>query len=305
MRFSHLIPSLVLVATLVCGSRAHAGSRDISLLGLGRPANNTVDDPATRRFRALANELALVTAPKAWTTAESLGASGFEIAFAIAYTGIASGADYWTGTAEAPIFEGAINGGGTPSGFWTPTLQVRKGLPFSTDLGVSVAYLANSSMVALGLDAKVALFESSLPDYLPDFALRGAVGHLVGAPELNQSTFEFDLMASRVFPIAQRLTLTPTAGIGLMWARTSSETINERPYETTANDAPVNDSASPLYTLPTQRFGANRFTRLWLGGRMVYGIMSVAYYLDLGLTPSGSDAHTLSATHALKLGIDI
>lgn len=303
MLFSPRIFALATALLVSTASTAFAGTRDISLLGLGRP--RSVDDAPSRRFRALANELALITAPKAWTTAESLGASGFEMSFVLAYTGIASGAEYWTGTSGAPIFEGALSGGGVPSGYWTPTLQVRKGLPFSTDVGVSVAYLAQSSMVALGLDAKVALFESSLPSYLPDFALRGAVGHLVGNSELNQTTLELDVMASYMFRIAQRLTLTPTVGLGQMWARTSTGILDETPFETSdPADATIGNSGS-LYSFPTQGFGNNRFTRLWLGGRMIYGVMTVGYYLDLGFTPSGSDAHAISATHALKLGVDL
>lgn len=247
----------------------------------------------------------MVIAPKAWTSAESLGASGFEFSFVLGFTGISGNQPYWRGTPGTPVFEGLVNGGSVPSGYWTPTLQVRKGLPFSTDLGATVAYLGQSSMVALGLDLKVALFEAYIPSYLPDFAVRGAVGHLVGAQELSQTTIELDVMASYVFPIAQRLTLTPSVGLGQMWARTSTDVLDETPYQVTNAADQTGGSSGSLYVMPTQGFGDNRFTRLWLGGRMVYGVMTLAYYLDLGITPSGSDAHFLSATHALKIGIDI
>lgn len=294
-----------LLVVLLGTGVAHAGPRDFSLLGLGRPASNDLTDPAVARYRALATELGFVTAPRVLTGADSLGAAGFELAFALNYTGISGGADYWQGSANAPVFESAVNGGGSPGGFWSPTLLVRKGLPFSTDLGLTMAYLGGSSMVALGLDVKVGLFEAYLPRYIPDIAVRGAAGHLVGATELSQTTLELDVMASYTLVWKGAFRITPSLGLGRAWVRTATSVLDATPAEVVN---PANQTEGPggsLYRFPVLGFGDSQFTRLFLGCHAVYGFGFAGYFLDMGFMPSGVTADSAHFSHTLKIGLNI
>ncbi len=302
MAFARLAALLiVLLGTGV----ANAGPRDFSLIGLGRPLSADLTDPAVARYRALATELAFVVGPRLLAGADSLGAAGFELAFALNYTGISGSADYWQGSPSAPVFESAVNGGGQPGGFWSPTLQVRKGLPFSTDLGLSMAYLGSSSMVALGLDLKVGLFEAYLPRYVPDVALRAAVGHLVGASELTQTTLEFDLLASYTIIWKAALRLTPSLGIGRMLVRTSSGVLDATPAEVVDPADQTFGPGGSLYRFPTLGFGDNHITRLFLGCHAVYGFGFAGYFLDVGFLPSGIGASSTNVSHTLKVGLNI
>lgn len=293
------------VCVLLGTGVAHAGPRDFSLIGLGRPQSDELTDPAVARYRALATELGFVVGPRLLAGADSLGSAGFELAFALSYTGISAGSDYWQGTPEAPVFESAVTGGTTPSGFWAPTLQVRKGLPFSSDLGLSMAYLGGSSMLALGLDLKVGLFESYLPRYVPDVALRAAVGHLVGAPELTQTTLEFDLLASYTFVVKGAFRVTPSLGLGRMMIRTSSGVLDETPAEVVDPADQTQGPGGSLYRFPVLRFGDHHITRLFLGAHAVYGFGFVGYFLDVGFIPSSIGADNTHVSHTLKIGLRI
>lgn len=284
---------------------AFAGSHDFALLGLGRPQSNDLNDPAVARYRALATELGFVSAPRVLGGADSLGAAGFELAFAINYTGISNGADYWNGAANAPVFESAVNGGTAPGGFWSPTLQLRKGLPLSTDLGLTMAYLGSSSMVALGLDLKVGLFESYLPSYLPDFAVRGAVGHLVGSPELTQTTLELDVLASYTLVVKGAFRVTPSLGLGRLFVRTSTGVLDATPAEVVDPADQTQGPGGSLYRFPTLSFGDSQVTRLFLGCHAVYGFGFAGYFLDFGFIPNDIGGGATHVSHTLKIGLNI
>src|SRR5207249_4102811 len=117
---------------------------DISLRGLGRPQASSFrdvmdcpNDPAVMRYRSLSNELATAMAPRPLAPAETLGMSGFEFSLASAVTPIAYNEDYWKGQPGNPVFEGVLHQRAVPHNLWTPTAHLRKGLPLSTEIGVS------------------------------------------------------------------------------------------------------------------------------------------------------------------------
>jgi len=148
----------VLILSLPTSAWAHRN--DISLRGVGRPLDaSNRNDPAVLRYRYLANELAAALTPKPLGPAETLGVSGFEFSLASSHTSINGSAGYWRGQPGNPVFEGVSQGHGQPKSFWTPTLHLRKGLPMSTELGITATYLAFSEMFMLGGELKIALHE--------------------------------------------------------------------------------------------------------------------------------------------------
>jgi hypothetical protein len=168
-----------------------------------------------------------------------------------------------------------------------------------------MAYLGSSSMVALGLDVKVGLLESYLPSYVPDFALRAGFGHLIGAPELTQTTMEFDLLASYTFIVNGAFRLTPSLGLGRLFIRTSTSVLDATPAEVVDPADQTQGPGGSLYRFPTLGFGDDHVTRLFLGFHAVYGFAFAGYFLDVGFLPSGVAADNVNFSHTLKIGLNI
>lgn len=284
---------------------AYAHPNDISLLGLGRPRDGSLSDPATRRYRALSAELALALSPKALQPAETLGMSGFEFGLASTLTGISEREDYWQGQPGSPVFEAPLNDRKVPGALWTPTLTVRKGLPMSADVGVSFAYLASSSMAMLGADFKIALYESYVR-YFPALAVRGSFGRLIGSSDLDMFTGEVDALASFAFGVGGMAQLTPYVGVGRMFAHVNSQVLDETPYSVVDDQNDQRGGADgSLYTFPTLDWQKNQFTRVFGGLRLNVAMLTVSYALDVGLLPYGFvDTKTLFS-HSFKLGFDV
>ncbi len=87
---------------------------------------------------------------------------------------------------------------------------MRKGFPFSFEVGARAAWIDRSSMAVGTLEAKCAINEGFL--YLPDVAIRGYVTRLFNTRDFDLTTFGFDLGVGREFPIGGMITLTPYAG---------------------------------------------------------------------------------------------
>jgi hypothetical protein len=182
--------ALILVAGLMLPAAALANPNDIQLRGLGRPDSGSFLDPAVQRYRRLSSELALALAPRPLAPAETLGMAGFEFALVTTTADITEAADYWKGQPGQPIFEGVLPSHGSrdiPGAFWVPTAHLRKGLPMSTEIGITGAYLAFSEMFMMGADFKIALHESYFR-WVPAVALRAAGGRLFGSSDLDMIT---------------------------------------------------------------------------------------------------------------------
>lgn len=291
------------LGVLAVATTAHAARNDISLLGLGRPASATLSDPAVQRYRALSAELALALAPKALGPAETLGMSGFEFSLASTTTGITESAEYWQGQPGSPVFEGVMEDQDVPGALWTPTLQIRKGLPISTDLGVSIAYLSSSEMFMLGSELKIALYESYIR-YIPALSVRAAFGRLFGSSDLDLVTGEIDVMASLALGIGGMAQLTPYVGAGALYAHVNSQVLDETPYAVVGGDQRGGASGS-LYTFPTLEWNDNKLTRVFGGLRLTVAMVALSYSLDVGLVPYDFAASGTLMSHSFKLAIDV
>jgi hypothetical protein len=292
------------LVSLVCASTAWAHPNDFSLLGLGRPDSTALSDPAVRRYRALSAELAMAVGPKALQPAETLGMSGFEVGLSSTLTPISSDKDYWRGQPGTPVFEGPLRGRDVPNALWVPTLTIRKGLPLSTDVGVSFGYLSASSVMMLGGEVKVALYESYLR-YVPALSMRGAFGRLVGATDLDLITAEGDILTSLAFGVGGMAQVTPFLGAGVLFAHVNSQVIDETPYSVLqVQDDQRGGREGSLYTFPTLDWNKNKFTRYFGGVRVNVAMLTFSYSLDVGMIPY-KFAKTTLLSHSFKLGFDV
>ena len=302
-RERHLVGLMVAVC-LALPAPLLANPNDISLRGLGRPQTQALSDPANRRYKALTSELAFALAPRPLAPAETLGISGFEISLASTTSDISENKAYWKGQPGNPIFEGVLpshGSRGVPKVFWVPTVHIRKGLPLSSDIGITGAYLAWSEMTMLGLDTKIALHESYFR-WVPALAVRGAVGRLFGASDLDMVTFEIDMMASLAFGVGGMAQVTPFLGYGWLFAHVNSQVIDETPYEVLDNTDQKGGPDGSLYTFPTLDWSDNSHGRFFLGFRINVAMLEVLYELDVGFL--GSGVGTL-VSNTFKLGFDV
>jgi hypothetical protein len=303
---------MTLRSPLICGSllsvallstSARANPYDISLLGLGVPTKNSSSDPAVKRYRSLASELAIAITPKPMEPAETLGMSGFEFAFSNTFTGIHGGALYWQGQPGMPVMEGVLPNHGShtvPNELWTPTLQYRKGLPLSTEIGVSASYLAYTNMYMLSAEAKVAIYESFF-HYFPAIALRAAIGRLFGSHDLDLVTCEADAMASFAFGIGGMIQATVFGGYGQMYTQVNSAVLDATP-NTVADNYSNSMPGGSLYTFPTIKLQDNMLPRAIGGIRLNISMIELMYEFDWTSMPF---LHSQLMSHTLKIGFDV
>lgn len=302
-----MIPTRFILALVFVGALtpqvAFANANDIRLRGLGRPASNALSDPAVRRYRALSGELALSLTPKAAQPAETLGVSGFEVGIVSTLNNISQDADYWAGQPGSPVFEGVAEGRNQPGALWTPTLQVRKGLPLSTDLGFAVSYLASSQVFMMGGDVKVALHESYFR-YFPAIAVRASFNRMLGSDELDLFTAEADLIASLAFGVGGTVQVTPYVGFGQLFAHVNSQVLDETPYRVTDTEDQRGGQRGSLYTFPTLEWNENDFSKIFAGVRVIAASFSFSYSLDVGLIPYDFVDTSTLLSHSFKIGLD-
>jgi len=249
-----------------------------------------------QRYRALTAELALSMMPKPMQPAETLGMSGFEFAIASTSTNISQKAAYWQGQAGQTVMEK----GKVPSSLWTPTLHVRKGLPFSGEVGAALTYMAFSDMFMLSGEAKIALHEAH-HRWVPAVAVRFSGGKLIGASDLDISTAEWGLITSLPVGLGGMALLTPFVGMGQLYSEVNSDVIDETPEISTDQRGGTTGS---LYSFPTLKFTKNFFTRIFLGFRINIATVEVMYEADFGLIPYSFAKRTI-VSHSFKFGLDV
>ena len=153
-----------------------------------RPFSATDDEPNPiiaiipdeAAFEGLVKEMGIALAPRLLEPAETLGQAGFSMAFATTVQDIRNKADYWV--RAMPEL-----GDAPPGALTTLALQMRKGLPWSFEIGGAITHLVGSEMYAMGTDLKWTMADGLRIGTirLPDVALRGSVNRLVGNRDLD------------------------------------------------------------------------------------------------------------------------
>ncbi|MCI0572565.1 MAG: hypothetical protein L0Y66_17565 [Myxococcaceae bacterium] len=199
------LTKLLLTALVLVGTTALAGPNDLVLEGLGDPST---DPAAHARFRILSRELGAALSSTNLMPAETLGHSAFAAALELSVLSLdtRSSAD---GFRYPTRFDPGDNPGlGGP--LLLPSVHVRKGLPFSLELGGRIGWVDRSRMFAATAELKWAVTEGFA--HLPDVAVRGYATRLFNARDLSLVTGGLDFGVSKQFPIGGMATLTPYGG---------------------------------------------------------------------------------------------
>ncbi len=253
------------VALTVKATPAIAEPLDLDLYRLGNPsdANPQLAADARQRFALLSSEMALALSSFLLQPPSTTGPSGFAVDFDLGYS---------------PVHPTSIGGqtswptrGAQPSGLWMPSLHVRKGLPFSFEIGGRLVYLYESTMVAAQGEVKWALNEGFWS--LPDLALRAAFTRLFGQTDWSLSTAELDVILGKSFPIGGVVSLTPYGALRLNWLDASTGPMNFSPPPVPPSPPP---SVSGVTAFPTLQMHDHAFVRWTLGLRFVTRAVSMA-----------------------------
>lgn len=274
----------------------------MALRALGRPQSQSLGDPATLRYRALTSELLLALTPTPLVSGETVGLNGFAFTFGVRATKIHSGSPFWTGQAGNPVLEAPLTGGGVPDVLWAPAVRVRKGLPLSTELGLSGTFLPHSHLVMLSGSFKVALHEDFVR-WLPTLALQVSGHQLMGAQDFSATGGDLAGILSYPIAIPSGVTITPFFSYTQLYAQVTSAILDSTPFYVT--NPLLDQTGGPngsLYQFPTLHWSSNTMPRI-AGGLQVQWTMVTFLYEFSSSNYVGAMGALQS--HGLSLSVDL
>lgn len=258
--------ALAAVLAIAAAPSARAEPLDLDLSRLGAPDENvwvylatTVSDVSAgqaatyaaesrRRFATLAAELGLALSSAVLQPASTTGHSGFAFDLEVAYVAVGTKA---VGSAPPSGFTSATwpTRGAAPSALYLPSVHVRKGLPYSLELGGRIIYLNRSSYYAAQGEVKWAVNEGI--DAAPDVALRAAYTRLFGQEDLSLGVTDLDLLISKRFGLNGVSAITPYLAARYTLLSASTGRIDFAPGLTagaSVQDAPRTQASFPRFT---------------------------------------------------------
>ncbi|MHA7633313.1 hypothetical protein [Corallococcus sp. M7] len=270
----------LVLATALSGAAAHADDNDLVLSRFGverRGATSIITDTqfaeASADFRAFARTFGAVMTSANLMPPRTTGHSGFAFNAELSVVSLPDDVQLPTEAEQ-------------PGSVLVPSLHVRKGLPFSLELGGRVGWIEKSSMVTATGELKWAVNEGFT--YLPDVGLRLHVTKLFGAHNLDLTTTGLDIGVGKQFPLGGMVTLTPYGGLDLNFVSATTRTLDFDPGRTQA-DTGGNDSRDALTnTAPYSRVNAgdNLTPRFYAGARFIGGVLQLG--AEISLTNLGS-----------------
>jgi hypothetical protein len=178
-----------------------------------------------------------------------------------------------------------------------PTAHIRKGLPFSFELGTKIAYVQYSRMATVEVELKWALNEGFA--YLPDLGVRGHCLRLVGARDFGLTTAGFDIGVGKKIGVGGVATLTPYAGWDLLFVNANSGVVDFNPARPT-QDAQTNPTQD-TNVFATVSMAQNHSNRFYAGLRFISYIFEVGAEGSVANTGFGGKK---VVAFAGKLGLD-
>lgn len=292
-------PALAVVALITTAPDvARANSNDFRLNarsggdGVLFTAANGAYTPLEDRWRAFATELGYVLAPRLASPTETLGHAGFHVGVMWSGTFVSADQPYWLLTERAQT-EGAS------SMLQTLQLDVRKGLPFSFELGVNVMWLLESQLFAPGLEVRWGLQEGY--DYIPDLSVRGSVNHMVGNRDMQLTTAGFDLGLSKGFGLFGMVHVTPYVSWGFLFVAASSRVIDPTPTVEVDTGAGLETDLGSNFVYPEIKPDLNH--KLTLGLRTIYYVLNISVQGEFQMLTDDGFFGPVS-TISTKLGLD-
>lgn len=289
------------IALVLFASTAFADRNDFRVSELGQPG---VDPAANDNFRIFARELSAALTSVNLMPPETLGHSGFFFGAELAVVNLETSKFQFPTNKE---FKGPL---------LLPSIHIRKGLPWSFELGTRVAWIDQSRMAAGTVEAKWAMNEGFT--FLPDLGIRGYGTRLFNNRDFDLTAAGLDVGLGKQFAIGGMVTLTPYVGWNLVWTSATSNNIDfnrSRTYQQSISSPTAQLQDTGVFDEVTM--GANAHNRFYGGLRFIGGVIQITgevSYSQVGTldvvdpaNPSGGRvSKTLPAvlTENVSLGLD-
>ncbi len=280
------------LSLLAISAEARAGENDFRLNAKKDGAGLLFKDdgggaavPLDERWRAFSTQLGFVFAPRLASPAETLGHSGFHVSAMWSGTFVSSTEPYWNVTERAQRTSPA-------SMLHSLQLDVRKGLPFSLEIGANFVWLVDSELFAPGLEVRWALHEGY--GYTPDFALRGSVNHMIGNRDMLLTTAGVDAVLSKNFGLFGMVNVAPYMSWSLIFIAASSRVIDPTPT--------VEDDLERNFVFNEIGATSDLHHKLTLGLRTIYYVLNISVQGEFQMLDGGFFGSV--ATLTTKLGLD-
>lgn len=295
----------LLLATSLLSFAAGADTYDFRVYQLGNPQSSGA---ANGNFRVFARRFAAAMTSVNLAPPETLGHSGFNFGAELSVVDFGKGA-------TLPI-EGC---GGTACAFagpmLIPTVHVRKGLPFSFEIGARAGWIEKSRMGVATLELKWALNEGFT--YLPDIAVRGNITKLINSRDFDITSGGVDIGIGKQFAIAGMITLTPYVGWNLLFVGASSGTVDFNPARPLNEADQATSQFADYYVFDSVQAAANTHNRFYGGFRFIGGVVQLAFEISYSVIgkfndsagqarcdPNGTDGSCNVLTFNGMLGLD-
>jgi len=274
---------------LLVPSAGSAGSPDdISV-------NRLSEVPSVKRqssFDFVVRELALsISSPPSWSVG-SLGLYEFEVSFdnRLAFVHTSSS----DGVSSSPWQD--MTEGGDPSNVqWMPTIRVRKGLPFSFEVGGDIGWHAGTAQMLVGGYGRLAFLDGW--KRIPDAAIQLRYTGYVGNDQLELGVFEVDLSVGYTFTVLglsghPDMFFSPYCGYGFLMS-------HAKPLAVTVDDvsgvSAWADEAGP--EVDPRMF---RFNRLFVGIEVGGTKLQFRFSGDMTLVSNGPSVGALQTGLAIR-----
>ncbi|HEX5746020.1 MAG TPA: hypothetical protein VFZ09_07235 [Archangium sp.] len=275
------------LAVLVCGSAAYADRNDIKITNLGNPGTDPVTVAEVNgRFRAFARTFAAVMTSANLMPPETLGHAGFSLNAELSVIGLPT-----PGNEDGQV---TMPTEGTPTNpLLLPSVHVRKGLPFSFELGARVGWIDRSDMFTATGELKWAVNEGFT--WLPDIAVRAHVTRLMGNKDFDLTAAGLDFGVGKQFPLGGMVTLTPYGGLDLTGVAASTDTLD---FDQTRTRDSTTPPANPYAGLDNT--GVYREVKLMenVNSRLYGGVRFIGGALQLGAEVSLSNQGFIEVANA-------
>jgi hypothetical protein len=298
----HAFSRWMALAALLSGVAARADQNDLRIADLGNPDQGEANASATANtdFQAFARAMSASITSVNLMPPETLGHAAFNINAELSVVSLPS-------SIRIPTE------GGQPGTVLVPSFHIRKGLPFSLELGGRVGWVEKSRLVAATGEVKWAVNEGFT--YLPDVGVRGHVTKLMGAQDLSLTSAGLDAGIGKQFPLGGMVTVTPYGGLDFTFVSARSELLDfdqTRPYDESLGNGSV-DALANTSAYTRLKFSDNMTQRIYGGARFIGGVLQLGAEISftrLGQAPvsdvSGSESRGLPTvvTFNTSLGLD-
>ncbi|MGV3623984.1 MAG: hypothetical protein ACO1OB_24410 [Archangium sp.] len=280
---------LWLLVGVLSSATAFADAYDFRIYQLGNPACNAPEGSpctgvgyradANANFRSFTRRLAAAMTSVNLAPPETLGHSAFAIGVELSVVDFGTAIDTINLPTTQPV-QGAV---------LMPSVHIRKGLPWSFEVGVRAAWLEKSRMGAGTLELKWALNEGFT--YLPDIGVRGYVTKLLNTRDFDVTAGGLDVGIGKQFAIAGMVTLTPYAGWNLSFVGATSGSVDFNPSRTLKDSDEIKDPTANqnFFVFDPVMAAQNSNNRFYGGFRFIAGVVQLGFEVSYTVLGSFDD----------------